>query len=89
MSLISLSKIIFKIRFKNKNNLKKILIVDDNEYIKKAIKRQITEIFQRYNKHYDIEEGSDGLDILNSIIQDQFLGNKIVRDWGTLGLVNN
>jgi signal transduction histidine kinase/CheY-like chemotaxis protein len=53
----------------------KILIVDDNHYIRSSIKNLVQQVLKSSTRHYDIVEGSDGVDILKLIIDDQQSNN--------------
>lgn len=55
----------------------KILVIDDNLFIRTSIKNLLKEIFFEKNKKYKIIEGSDGVDFLKRIIDDQKKNNKI------------
>jgi len=53
------------------------LIVDDNQIIRKSIKFLLEDIFETKGKSYQIIEGSDGIDTLKLVIDDQKNYNKI------------
>lgn len=55
----------------------KILIVDDNLHIRKSIRNIIAEVIKSFEKNYDFIEGSDGVDILKYIVEDQKKNNLI------------
>ncbi len=54
-----------------------ILIVDDNQIIRKSLKFLLEEIFKKKGIYYRILEGSDGIDILKKVIDDQKFQNSI------------
>jgi len=61
----------------SKNLRGNILIVDDNQIIRKSIKCLLKEIFKTKGKYYNIIEGSDGVDTLKLVIDDQKFQNSI------------
>jgi CheY-like chemotaxis protein len=67
----------------NKNNVHnteikkiKILVVDDSDIMRKMVVKQLNNL-PNFKILYEIVEGSDGIDILNTIKQDQKLSNDI------------
>lgn len=54
-----------------------ILVVDDNNLLRKAVKRLIDEIVISNGLDYVVMEGVDGIDIVKHVIDDQTKGNKI------------
>ena len=55
----------------------KILIVDDNQFLRISLKNVLNKIMIETRIYYEIIEGTDGVDILKYIIDDQFLQNQI------------
>ncbi len=60
-----------------RNKKSRILIVDDNDAINNFVKTILLSIFKEFNADYDIIIGTDGIDILYRIREDQYLGNLI------------
>jgi len=54
-----------------------ILVIDDNQIIRKSVKYLLQEILKVKEKPYKIIEGSDGIDALKMVIDDQKFGNRI------------
>jgi len=52
-------------------------VVDDNQIIRKSIKTLLEDIFNEIGNYYKILEGSDGIDILKMVIDDQVNQNSI------------
>lgn len=52
-------------------------MVDDNQIIRKSLKFLLQEIFKAKEKSYRILEGSDGIDTIKMVIDDQRLTNSI------------
>jgi CheY-like chemotaxis protein len=63
--------------FKKIKNEGKILLVDDNQYIRTSVKNLVKSVLSENKKYYEYLEGSDGVEILNYIIQDQMENNMI------------
>lgn len=59
---------------KDNKNFPKILIVDDNQFIRESFKKIITDIQKEKKLNFTVIEGNDGIDILNHIIADQTYG---------------
>lgn len=59
------------------NTKGKIIIIDDNNFISKSVKKIVESILKNTSKEYEIIIGSDGLDLLNFIREDQEKGNQI------------
>jgi len=57
-----------------KPSLPKILIVDDNQFIRESFKKICKELMIEYKLEFNIVEGNDGIDILNYIITNQIDG---------------
>lgn len=55
----------------------KILVVDDNQFIRKTIKYLLRDIFKETKKHFIIVECCDGIDTLKMIMEDQKMSNAI------------
>ena len=58
-------------------NIGTILVIDDNQIIRKSVKFLLQEIFKANGKSFRILEGSDGVDTLKMVIDDQKLKNSI------------
>jgi len=56
---------------------KKILIADDNEILLGMLNNMLNNLLKKFNLNYEIITCNDGLDIINLIIKDQFVGNQI------------
>jgi len=54
-----------------------ILVVDDNQFIRYSIKNILNEIFKEFSKDIQILEGSDGIETLKFIMDDQKNNNLI------------
>lgn len=61
----------------NKKQKQKILIVDDNQFIRTSIRNILKEIFKENNRKITIIEGCDGIETLKYIMDDQKLYNSI------------
>ena len=60
-----------------KNVKEKILIIDDSEIIRKSVIKLFSQL-KKFDEKYEIIQGSDGIDTLYMIKNDQMNGNKIV-----------
>ncbi len=49
----------------------KILIIDDNVYVKNFIKNILNDIFSFFKKTYLIEDGNDSIDLIKLVVEDQ------------------
>jgi signal transduction histidine kinase/CheY-like chemotaxis protein len=58
-------------------SLPKVLIVDDNQHMRSTLRQLLGQIFKDFDKEYTIIEGSDGVDILKYVIDDQAEGSRI------------
>ncbi len=56
---------------------RKILIIEDNKFISDTIKSIIESIFREFNLDFEVIQGSDGVDMLKAVIEDQKEGNLI------------
>lgn len=54
-----------------------MIVVDDNQIIRKSIKVLLEDICKTKGKSFRIIEGSDGIDILKMVIDDQKIQNSI------------
>lgn len=61
----------------DKNNKNKILIIDDNDFINDSVKQIMEKIIVEYKLDLEVIQGSDGVDMLKLIIEDQKEGNLI------------
>jgi len=66
----------FKYNSNNNHNCK-ILLIEDQKYIRKSIVNLLTIILKKKNLKWDILEGGDGLDLLNYIIEDNKYNNTV------------
>lgn len=55
----------------------KILIIDDNKLIVDSIQRNLSKILKEHKSDTEVIRGSDGIDLVKLIIDDQKHGNKI------------
>lgn len=53
------------------------MIVDDNEFINNSIKSILDVIIKEHKLDFEVIQGSDGVDMLKSIMEDQKEGNLI------------
>jgi len=64
--------------FKHKiNKRKKILVVDDNQFINDSIKLLMDKIIKEYYLDIEVIQASDGIDMIKFIVEDQKDGNLI------------
>lgn len=60
------------------NDKLKIMVVDDNKYIRQSVKNVISTIMKNNKKDFEIVEGNDGVDIIEKLVKDQ-QRNSLIR----------
>lgn len=65
--------------FNKKGNSKKpkIVVVDDNHFINNSVKNLLEKVLRETDSEYEIIQQTDGIELVNSIIEDQTNGNLI------------